>query len=234
MTDAHGSARDPLPPLPEHGADASVEALALGVAHDINNPLAGLMASLDMALGLLEDEVDAGNQNALEVRDLLRDGKAAAVRIQTVVRQLGERAGIAEPPPPSTTRPSRPKVPVGSTRKVRVLVVDDEPIVATALQRALRDEEVVVTDDAREAIARIVAGERFDVILCDLMMPGMTGMDLHDELHQVAPEQARSLIFLTGGALTKRAQDFIASTRHLVVEKPFDVAALRRLVLRHG
>ena len=67
-------------------------------------------------------------------------------------------------------------------RVLHVLVVDDDPLVSRALARALGDCEVVVTSDARDALASIESGERFDVIVCDLMMPDMTGMDLYDAL----------------------------------------------------
>jgi len=116
-------------------------------------------------------------------------------------------------------------------RRGRVLVVDDEPMVATAVQRTLhREHDVVAVGSATEALARIGAGERFDVILCDLMMPQMTGMDLHDELRRVAPEQVARMIFLTGGAFTAGARAFLDQTPNLCLEKPFDTRQLRALI----
>ena len=118
-----------------------------------------------------------------------------------------------------------------SLRRGHILVVDDEPIIGQAIRRALRVEhEVKVVSRAREASALIAGGERFDVILCDLMMPEVTGMDLHAELTETAPEQARSIVFLTGGAFTPRARRFLDQVENQRVEKPFDMIHLRALV----
>jgi signal transduction histidine kinase len=126
-----------------------------------------------------------------------------------------------------------PPVPLGmaARRRGRILVVDDEPEIARALQRTLSAEhEVVAVCMAEEARDLVGAGERFDVILCDLMMPQMTGMDLHAELSRIAPEQADRMIFLTGGAFTTRARAFVDETPNQVIEKPFEPRPLRALI----
>jgi PAS domain S-box-containing protein len=119
-------------------------------------------------------------------------------------------------------------------RRGRILVVDDEEVVArTALRVLSKEHEVVVIADAKEALARCAGGEQFDLILCDLMMPDMTGMDLHRELSSVAPEQANRMIFLTGGAFTEKARLFLSETAKEYIEKPFAPANLRAIVRRH-
>jgi signal transduction histidine kinase len=115
-------------------------------------------------------------------------------------------------------------------RAGRVLVIDDEPMIAKAVQRTLGEHEVVSTTSAGEGLDRIAGGERFDVILCDLMMPQMTGMELYAELSRQAPDQASRMIFLTGGAFTSRARAFLDETPNQRIEKPFDTAHLRALV----
>lgn len=118
-------------------------------------------------------------------------------------------------------------------RRARILVVDDEPLIIRGIQRVLAKEHDVVTCvAAKDALALIGSGEVFDVILCDLMMPVMTGMDLHHELSRVAPAQASKMVFMTGGAFTASASRFLSETHREHVEKPFDHAALRRLVQR--
>ena len=120
---------------------------------------------------------------------------------------------------------------IAARRRGRILVVDDEPMIAAAVQRTLAAEhDVVVLRSADEALRRISAGERFDVILCDLMMPQMTGMDLHAALSRVAAEQAARMIFLTGGAFTTRTRAFLDVTPNQRIEKPFDVRHLRALI----
>jgi CheY-like chemotaxis protein len=73
-------------------------------------------------------------------------------------------------------------------------------------------------------------GERFDVILCDLMMPQMTGMDLHAELRKLDAGCADRIIFLTGGAFTPAARAFLDDVPNQRVEKPFDAQHLRALI----
>ncbi len=114
-------------------------------------------------------------------------------------------------------------------RKGHILVVDDEPLVGRLVERALvRDHHVTVVISGRAGLERINAGERFDLILCDLMMPDLTGMDLHERLTTLAPDQAERMVFLTGGAFTQRARAFLRGRSFL--EKPFDLSALEALV----
>jgi PAS domain S-box-containing protein len=117
------------------------------------------------------------------------------------------------------------------TRRARVLVIDDEPLIATVVKRTLVDEHDVVTCASGEAAIQLFdAGERFDVILCDLMMPCMTGMDVHAELIRRWPSEEARLVFLTGGAFTPRARDFLERTSCPHLEKPFDAQTLKRLI----
>ena len=111
------------------------------------------------------------------------------------------------------------------------MVIDDEPAICAALKRVLAPEhEVVALTSALEAHSRIARGERFDVILCDLMMPKMTGMELHAALTSLAPEQAARMVLLTGGAFTPVASEFLNKVPNARVEKPFDTASLRALI----
>lgn len=116
-------------------------------------------------------------------------------------------------------------------RRGTVLVIDDEPMVGTLAYKVLRDDhDVTRTTSAREALEWIGQGLRYDVILCDLMMPQLTGMDFHAELVRVAPEQALRVIFLTGGAFTSQARQFLEAVSNLCIEKPFDIHALSVIV----
>ena len=104
----------------------------------------------------------------------------------------------------------------------------------TALKRVMgKDNEVVTETSAREALRRIESGEHFDLILCDLMMPDMTGDDFYNELRSFAPERASEIVFMTGGAFTPRARSFLDSVNNERLEKPFDMATLKSLVQEH-
>jgi PAS domain S-box-containing protein len=136
----------------------------------------------------------------------------------------------ARRPPPS---PPRPRAPAGPGRRGRVLVVDDEALVGRAVDRILAPHhEVVTRTSARAALDDVAGAQAFDVVLCDLMMPEMTGMELHARLREVAPALAERTVFLTGGAFTPGARDFLASVPNAHLEKPFEPEALRALVDR--
>jgi CheY-like chemotaxis protein len=117
----------------------------------------------------------------------------------------------------------------------RVLVVDDERLVGDAIARVLAEEnDVVVETQAAEVLARLSRGERFDVILCDLMMPVMTGMDLYAELLRSNPSAVGRIVFMTGGAFTPRARAFLETVSNPCLEKPLDMSKLRGLIARAG
>jgi len=133
----------------------------------------------------------------------------------------------AAPPAPATTERPREQPPV---RSHRVLVIDDEPSVGGLLRRVLPEHEIVAETSARVALARLHRGERFDHILCDLMMPDLTGMDFYDALADVDRELQRRVIFITAGAFTERARTFLAQVTNPRLDKPFDVAEVAALL----
>jgi CheY-like chemotaxis protein len=112
-------------------------------------------------------------------------------------------------------------------RRPSVLVVDDEPLILKIVASLLAPQHDVTCETRADAVlGRIRDGQRFDVILCDLMMPHMTGMDLHDALLEIAPDQAKVMIFVTGGAFTSRAREFLDRVPNGSIEKPFNSASL--------
>jgi CheY-like chemotaxis protein len=89
---------------------------------------------------------------------------------------------------------------------------------------------VEVLGSARAAAGRIDAGARWDVILCDLLMPEMSGMELSSRVEATASDLARRMIFMTGGAYTDEARRFLEVEGHRWIEKPIDPATLRAVV----
>lgn len=109
------------------------------------------------------------------------------------------------------------------SRRLRVLVIDDDERVATAVERLLgTDHEVATEIDARRALGRLLAGESYDVVLCDVMMPTLSGVELHRVLSEAAPDQADRIVFVTGGAFSDATRDFLATVGNVCIEKPFD------------
>jgi len=123
--------------------------------------------------------------------------------------------------------PPRPAV-----TRAAVLVIDDEPAIGAVLRRVLGDHEVTAVNTAREAIELLATGRKFDVIFSDLMMPEMSGMDLHDELAQNFPDAAERMVFVSGGAFTPSAKAFLDRVTNERIDKPFDPQSLRSTVLR--
>lgn len=112
-----------------------------------------------------------------------------------------------------------------------VLSIDDDALVGTAVMRMLRKEhDVTFHADARDALALIRKGRRFDAILCDLMMPNMTGMEFYETLRAECPEQAERVIFMTGGAFLDGAQQFLDATGNTCLTKPVPAVTLRAAV----
>jgi PAS domain S-box-containing protein len=135
--------------------------------------------------------------------------------------------------PPTAAVPLPQKAPARPTshRRGRVMVIDDEAMVCRAVARTLGlEHEVIALSDPAEAMARLSAGERVDLVLCDLMMPGLTGMQCHEALSQTRPELAQTMTFLTGGAFTASAREFLERVPNRRIEKPFDAEVLRRAV----
>lgn len=124
--------------------------------------------------------------------------------------------------------------PAGNTHEGRpkVLVVDDEPAIGRILARSLNANcDVSVETRALAVLDRLKGGERFDVIVCDLTMPDMDGVQLHSAITSLTPQQARKMIFCTGGALTKDAEDFLSERPERTLQKPVRLNKLVETVM---
>jgi CheY-like chemotaxis protein len=128
--------------------------------------------------------------------------------------------------PPSSLR--------GAVRRSRVLLVDDEVALCRALSAALEGEHDVVAVNSGEAALALLAADRaFDVILCDVMMPGITGMDVWTRAVAACPELEPRFVFTTGGAFSSEAAAFLDKGK-TYLEKPFDMPRLRSLLRRRA
>ncbi len=155
---------------------------------------------------------------AIEVESEEMRGTTFRVRLPPV--QAARPAGAQE------GRPGRGGVPRG-----RVLVVDDEPLIGKSVSRMLsREHDVVSSTDPRQALAQLLGGERFDLVLCDVMMPGMNGVDFLRELERQRPGAGEVVVFITGGPFTAGAQDFLENSGHVHIQKPFEIDVLRDLL----
>ncbi|HZI15109.1 MAG TPA: response regulator, partial [Myxococcus sp.] len=123
--------------------------------------------------------------------------------------------------PPALASRAPPAPAPAPGRRARVLVVDDEPRLGLSMRMLLEPlHDVTVTTRGGEALALVAAGQRFDVILCDLQMPETDGATVYRRLCAQAPDLAERLVFISGGAYTVEMRTFLESVANRVLEKP--------------
>ncbi len=144
----------------------------------------------------------------------------------------GARFTVFFPPCESMEREVRPSsIPPKASSSARVLVVDDEQLIGRALERALREHEVTVTTSGTEALD-LLSAQTFDVIFCDLMMPVLSGMELFERATAADEHLSNRFVFMTGGAFTPSAKNFLENSGCEVIDKPFDLKQLRAIAAR--
>lgn len=116
------------------------------------------------------------------------------------------------------------------TQRPRILVVDDDRRVAEAIALELDDFDVHIAGNGQEALACIRDESRFHLVLCDLMMPVMTGIELHAAIQNERPDMLVRFVFMTGCAFTPAARAFLTKVSNAVIEKPFEPGALHAFV----
>ena len=129
----------------------------------------------------------------------------------------------AEPPADSSI--------VRTPRRARILVIDDEPVMGSVLRRIFgRTHDVTFCEHGRAALAMLDGGADFDVVLCDVVMPDLSGPQLYEAVGQRHPGILERFVFITGGALQEKTRRFLESISNPVLNKPFELAAVRELV----
>ena len=126
--------------------------------------------------------------------------------------------------------PAPPAAAEGELSPIKILIIDDDRILAQTIARMLGHHDVTVVTGGNDALARLDRGDAFDVLLCDLMMPDLTGMDFFERLERSHRELAHRVIFVTGGAFTSQAQDFLRRTSNLCLEKPLNFKQLEQAI----
>ena len=122
--------------------------------------------------------------------------------------------------PPEAPRPS-----ARATRK-RVLLVDDDALVRQAVARALEPHHEVTSVDGGAAALATLATRSFDAILCDVMMPGMSGRELFERIAAAYPGLEQRVVFITGGTFTADLDAFLTRSGNRRLTKPFGIAEL--------
>lgn len=143
------------------------------------------------------------------------EGRGTTVRVALPPSCVEEAEAPTQPDVEGAEKPSR-------TRRGRVLVVDDDPMVGKAMLRMLGPTvDARWVGEARKALKVLQDHPHYDAVVCDLMMPDMTGMDFHRSLVEAGSPLADRIIFVTGGAFTEAARRFLRDTQAPHLDKPF-------------
>ncbi|HJL16169.1 MAG TPA: response regulator [Sandaracinaceae bacterium LLY-WYZ-13_1] len=172
-------------------------------------------------LGLaVSHDIVADHGGSLTVRS--RRGKGS----RFVVRLPAASAAVPSSPAPARAASE------GETARMRILVIDDEPLVLRSLRRVLRAHDLTLANGGREGLEVLEASTDFDAVVCDLSMPELGGRDLHRAARRLDPELAERFVFVTGGALTP--EDRVFAKEHEAFEKPVDRHGLRARLAEIG
>jgi CheY-like chemotaxis protein len=133
-------------------------------------------------------------------------------------------------PPAEETR-SSDLLPIAPTMRPRVLLIVDEPGLRRALVRVLRaNTDVLTAQRGDEAIQKLQRGLDVEVVICDLLLPGATGMEVHAFIERHRPELLRRVLFVTGGATSPKTRDFAHKHREVLLLKPLDSRRLQLVI----
>ncbi len=155
---------------------------------------------------------------SIEVHSTVGEGTSFVVRLPVRTAEDyddGERKSTVSAPPEA---------------RGRILVVDDEPGIRAAMSRMLKGNEVVQAGSGEEARDILQGDQDFDLILCDMMMPTMSGVDLHEWLLATHPALAKQVVFITGGAFTPKGRAYLAKVSNIRLDKPIDMANFKKIV----
>jgi CheY-like chemotaxis protein len=155
---------------------------------------------------------------SMEVESHLDKGSVFTVRLPASRAGNGVALRQGSNPPPM------------NHRSLRVLIVDDDVLVARATRRQLSSmHQVTLAGSGAEAL-QLLRTQEFDLVLCDVMMPAMTGMELHDRVTELDPDLARRFVFITGGPFTPQTSERFYQTSNPCIQKPFTTAELMRAI----
>jgi len=199
----------------------------------------------DTGIGISEDHLPkvfepffttkpAGEGTGLGLSICHRLIHAMGGRIQvTSEERRGSRFSVFLAIAPNTLDSDAPQseLALGTSRRLRLLIVDDEVLVARAVRRVFEKEfRVEIALDGQSALEKLRKTD-YDVVLCDVMMPGISGLDVYRQVRAENEPLAGRFVFATGGLFSQELSDSVKRLSNMIVEKPFDPAELRRVIL---
>ncbi len=162
----------------------------------------------------------------ISVESELASGSRFSVKLPPCARDKPEASAPPQPRPEPAQAVAGP-----SAVRRRVLVIDDEPMIRSLVGRLLAASyDVTCADGVRAALGHLNQGSEYDLILCDLMMPGESGMDFFAVVRRLYPDQVRRIAFITGGAVRPDTGKFLDTAARPVLSKPFNFESLLAFV----
>ena len=182
--------------------------------------------------------VGMGTGLGLSICHGIVSGMGGELTVESAVGE-GSTFRVALSPGTATARRSSSRTiaaePAPAACMPKVLLVDDEPHLLSSWRQVLDGFDTVTCSTAAEAL-QALAAERFDAVVCDIMMPDRTGMDLYEEMRARWPGAHERVLFVSGGAVTPRAREFLVNSGAPLLKKPFAshvlVKAVRGVMMR--
>ncbi|HET9934601.1 MAG TPA: ATP-binding protein [Polyangiaceae bacterium] len=154
-----------------------------------------------------------------DIRVSSDDGKGSTFRVSLPVAKR-----VPAPSEPPTSGDLRAK-------RSRILVIDDEPLLGQTLTYAFAGRhDLVLATSGRDALRQLAEDSQFDLVLCDLMMPDVSGPKVFEVVEQQHPNLVPRFAFMTGGAFTERAQEFLERYPGRRIDKPFTIGEIEQLL----
>ncbi|MCP3102499.1 PAS domain S-box protein [Myxococcus sp. K15C18031901] len=206
-----------------------------GVAVDVSDTGSGMPPSVMARIFdpfFTTKAVGAGTGLGLSICHGIIKGLGGDITVNSEPGQGTTFTVTLPPAPPNAPVREVPAAPLPSSeRSGRMLVIDDEPAVGRSLARIIgKRHHVTVVGSGEEALLKLASGAEFDAIFCDLMMPGITGMDVYERVREREPGLGLRFIFITGGSYTARARQFLERVPNPRIEKPFDAQMIQQIV----
>lgn len=115
----------------------------------------------------------------------------------------------------------------------RVLVIDDEQLLGQTIQLGLEDTmEVELEISGEKGLERLLSEEQFELILCDLSLPDLSGIDIYARIAADKPELKKCFVVMTGGAVSSESRDFLDNYEGPLLNKPFTLSQVEGLIDR--
>lgn len=174
----------------------------------------GLGSGLGLAIS--KNIVDS-YEGSIQVQSELGKGTTFTIRLPAYIGASVSTDAVSVPP-------------FESAVQGRILIVDDEEKLRDAVARMLPRYDTIKAASGAEARRILQSDQDFDLILCDMMMSDVSGMDLHEWLATQYPRLAKQFVFITGGAFTARASEYLSKVDNIRLEKPFDATNFKMIV----